>query len=44
MDNYESNYKVSSHSEKFYNFNKITKFYLDSTLVLFYILILVLVI
>ena len=30
MDHYESKYKFSSHSEKFYNFNKITKFVLDS--------------
>ena len=44
MDNYESKYKFSSNSEKFYNFNKIAKFCLYSTLVLFYVLILVLVI
>ena len=43
MYNYESKYKFSSHSGKFYTSNKITKYCLDSTLVLFYILILVLV-
>ena len=44
MDKYESKYEFSSHSEKFYNFTKIKKYYLCNTLMLFYILILVLVI
>ena len=42
VDDYVSKYEISSHSENFYNFNKITKFGLNSAIVLFYILILVL--
>ena len=38
----ESKYEISSHSEKVYNFNKITTFGLYNTIALFYILILVL--
>ena len=40
MGKNESKYEISSHSEKVYNFNKINKFGLDSTLALFYIVIL----
>ena len=37
----KSTYKFSSHSEKFYIFTKITKFCLNYTIALFYILVLV---
>ena len=39
MGNYASKCKISSHSENFYNFNKITKFDLNDTIALFCILI-----
>ena len=38
----ESKYKISSYSEKFYKLNKITKFNLNCSIVLFYTLVLVL--
>ena len=36
VDNIESKYEISSHSEKFYICNKITKFGLNNTIALFY--------
>ena len=41
MDNYEAKYEFSSHSENFHKFNK---YYLNSDIALFYILILALLI